>query len=380
MKAESQRRQSNFELLRVVSMFFIVIYHIIYHGNVIENCTNQGLSLIFTILELITIVHVNSFILVSGYFQSKSNFKQSKVWALINSSLFYKAAIIIIFSFLGYISLSKVAILKELFFLNLEQYWFIKVYLFLYCLSPFLNKFINSLDKKYYQKFLLVSFVIFSLIPYFTGNQAFSNDGYSLYNFVFLYFIGAYLRRFPINKSYLFKKCSKNLLRLTLIIVFFYCAFINYLIFTTSNSLIGTNSLVNEISNNLIDMTLAYSNPIIMLQSVAFFLLFETINIKSNFINNISKLTLGIYMIHDNNFVRGKLYEMTNISTAPINSYSFILYVIFIACLIFVSCAVIEWLRQFIFRLIYERKFSIKIREKYYKFIHSFRISSEVDS
>ncbi len=325
-------------------------------------------------LELITIVHVNSFVLITGYFQSKLKFKQSKLWTLINSSIFYKIIIIGILTCLGYITLSKVDFLKELFVLNINQYWFVKVYLFLYCLSPFLNRLIDNLDKKYYQKFLLVLFFLFSIIPYFTGNQAFDNNGYTLYNFIFLYFIGGYLRRYPISKSYFFKRCSKNLLRLILFLIFSFCVIINYLIFNTSINLLNVNSVIGEIANNFTTMTIMYSNPIVIIQSVAFFLLFETFNIKSKLINNISKLTLGIYMIHDNSYLRKVLFEVTGISSSIIDSYMFVFYVILVAVLIFVVCAIIEFIRQKIFLFIYKRKISVRIRDKYYNWLHSLKI------
>ena len=367
------KRQSNFELLRIISMLFIVIYHLIFHGNIIKNCSNQGVAIIFTIIELITIVHVNSFILVTGYFQSNSKFKESKVWSLINSNLFYRIVIILILSILGYISLSKIEIVKEIFILNLNQYWFIKVYLFLYCLSPFLNKFINSLDKKYYQKLLLLLFVIFSFIPYFTGNQGFDNNGYTLYNFIFLYFIGAYLRKYPLSKSYIFKNISKSLLRVFFLFTFIFCVLLNFLLLTSSQALLNTNSFINEVANNTINMTLMYSNPIIIIQSIAFFLLFETFSIKSKLINNISKLTLGIYMIHDNSYLRPLILNFTKITNRSFNSYTSIIYLLLVALILYIVCAFIEYLRIAIFKFIYNRKISTKVREKYYKYLNNLK-------
>lgn len=373
MLQERNLKQSNFELLRIISMLFIIIYHCIYHGHVIENCTNDGIKLIFTIIELVTIVHVNSFVLITGYFQSKSKFKQAKIWSLINSSLFYRILIIIILTCLGCISLSKVDILRETFILNINQYWFVRIYIFLYCLSPFLNKLISNLDKRYYQKLLLVLFVLFSILPYITGNKAFDNSGYTLYNFIYLYLIGAYLRRYPISKSYIFNNCSKNLYRVVLASVFCFCVVVNYLIFNTSTSLLNTNSIINEIANNFISMTIMYSNPIVIIQAIAFFLLFETFDFKSKIINNISKLTLGIYMIHDNSYLRTIIYGVTDISNNVISSYRFIFYVIIVAFLLFIICGFIEFIRQKVFKFIYDRKISLKIRDRYYNWIHSLK-------
>ena len=366
-----EMRKSNFELLRIFSMLFIILYHMILHGKILQNCVNNGVSTIFNFLEYLVIVGVNIFILITGYFQSKSNFKQSKLWQLINSSLFYKAAIIIIFSSFGIIRLSKLEIFDELFILNLDEYWFIKYYFFLYCLSPFLNELINNLSKEKYRKLLIVSVIIFSIIPYITGMKAFPNDGYSLYNFILLYFIGAYFRKFCFEDNFIIKRFSKKLVRIVLLVTFFSCAILNYLIVTTSYSLQNINSIFNEVFGNLISMNIAYSNPIIMLQSLALFLLFSTFNIKSKFINSISKCVIGVYLIHDNNFVRKELYKFLHIDNRIITSYSFIFYSIGMALLIFAVCSLIEWFRQVIFRFIYRRKISQKLRTKYYDFINS---------
>lgn len=88
MEEKKVERNANFELLRIISMLFIVIYHMIIHGQVLNNCTNKNLYTILTIIEYITIIHVNSFVLLSGYYQSSGKFKQSKLWMLINSSFF----------------------------------------------------------------------------------------------------------------------------------------------------------------------------------------------------------------------------------------------------------------------------------------------------
>ena len=57
-------RQSNFELMRIVSMLFIIIWHIIVHGGII-NCTGT-LKLVIDFIYLFTVVHVNSFVLLTG--------------------------------------------------------------------------------------------------------------------------------------------------------------------------------------------------------------------------------------------------------------------------------------------------------------------------
>ena len=41
-----KERNSSYELMRIVSMFLIVLYHVILHGKMIENCENAGLKIL----------------------------------------------------------------------------------------------------------------------------------------------------------------------------------------------------------------------------------------------------------------------------------------------------------------------------------------------
>lgn len=373
----NKERVSNYELLRIVSMFFIVLYHTIHHGNIINNCTNEGLKIILEFIMLVIVVHVNSFVLVTGYFQSKSSFKQSKLWSIINANWFYKAFIVIIFAILNIEKFTTVDLFINFFPLNLTEYWFINPYLVIYCLSPFLNKFIDSLDKKTYQKLLIVLFIILSIFPYVTGNQIYPNDGFTLYNFVILYLIGAYLRRYPLKESYLFKNLSNNCFQIFTIVVFFACIIINYSFNRTAYSILGTNSLFDMFGYNIINMTRAYSNPIVIIQSLAFFTLFGTLNFKSKLINRLSKLTLGVYIIHDNLYIRRNIYKWIGIDGLEVISYKYIIYAILAALIIYIGCSFIECIRQLIFKSISKLKISRKIKENYYNYIRNIYIKPE---
>ena len=187
-------RKSNYELLRIISMLFIVLYHAIHHGKILTNCTNPTVMLIFQIIQFIIIVHVNSYILITGYFQCDKTFKQSKLWSIINTTLFYLVTITLVLVSTGVISLNSV----ELFNAISSEYWFIEIYILLYCICPFLNKFIASLSREDYRKLLLVLFILFSVIPYVTANRLFDNSGYTLYQFIYLYLIGAYFKKYQV--------------------------------------------------------------------------------------------------------------------------------------------------------------------------------------
>jgi surface polysaccharide O-acyltransferase-like enzyme len=194
-----KKRNSNYELLRITSMLMIVIYHIIAHSNILANTTGM-IHYILRFIEAILIVHVNSFVLVTGYYQCKSDFKFKKLVALNNQVWFYRAVICVVLILFNVITLNRVDVIRNIMPIDLGFYWFIDIYMLLYCLSPFLNILINKMDQKTFRKLLVTCFVVISLISTITKQQAvYNNNGYSLANFIFLYFIGSYFRIYKIE-------------------------------------------------------------------------------------------------------------------------------------------------------------------------------------
>ena len=371
-----QERNSNYELMRIISMFMIVVYHIIMHGHVLNNYQNEGAALLTQFIFFMTVVHVNSFILVSGYFQSTSKFKQSKLWSIINQSLFYRLVIMLILISFDVISLNKIEIFKEISIIDTTEYWFIKTYIYLYCLTPFINKFIETLSKKSYQKLLILLLVLFSIIPTITGGWTFENNGYTLYNFVFLYLISAYLRKYPLKDMYIFKPMTKRLYQIFMIIAFITTCSLNFVLTNYIDKIGNINSILGELNNYIGRASTTYSNPFVIIQTIAYFEFFGTLNIKSKVINKIASLTLGVYMIHDNSFIRANVYNWLKINNGPVYSYKFIIYIFIIAVVIYVACSLIEYLRKLLFSFIYKLKISEKVRNKYYQTINEINLSN----
>lgn len=71
-------------------------------------------------------------------------------------------------------------------------------------------------------------------------------------------------------------------------------------------------------------------------------------------------------MIHCNDYVTAHIYKWFGIVDGNHNRMRFIINVFGTAIIIFIVCSIIEYIRQIIFRFIYKRKLSCKIREKYY--------------
>ena len=370
------KRNSAYDLMKIISMFLIVLCHMINHGGIIQHVTNPTLKILIQLIFLGTLVHVNSFVLVTGYYQHDKSFRASKIWKLINASMFYKIIIMLIFVFILNHTISSLFVFKELMPFNLDEYWFIKMYIFLYFLSPFINVLIKHLNQKKHIQLLSVMFFIFSILPYVTGNQAFSNDGYTLYHFIFLYLIGAYLKKYPLQESYIFKYISKNMFQLLCILFFLFGWLGNFIVQQAMTTFANTHPIVQYLSNNLMSMNLAYSNPFIIIQSISYVLFFSTLNFHNRIITKISALTLGVYLIHEHSLVRNQLYTWLGMTMNNISSYSFVIKMFGVSVFVFVICMLVELVRQLLFKLIYKQKFSQSLCNKYHLWIENLYLKS----
>ena len=91
--------------------------------------------------------------------------------------------------------------------------------------------------------------------------------------------------------------------------------------------------------------------PLCIILSASIFRVFLNFHFSSKLINYLGGLTFGIYLIHDNNYVRMLLWQNNNSVIANIYNTSpsieiFILQSIGIILCVFSTCAIIEAIRQ----------------------------------
>lgn len=366
-------RQSNFELMRIISMIFIVLYHILVHGKILEHSTG-AIEIILIFLESLILVHVNSFILITGYFQSQSNMKLSRALSINNMTWFYKVVIMVILINIGLIS-SPDLITRIRTYLPIDYgtYWFIDNYLILYLISPILNQIINTSNKERLRKILFILFIIISLASTISRDVYFNSEiGRSLSVFILLYFMGAYIRKYPINTSYFMKpftKEAKKLIYLSLYILFAvvstFC-WVGYIQFMSID-----NAIIKSIGEIFGYMHISYASPIIILETIFYFLFFENLKVKSKFINIIASCTLAVYLISENIFIRDILYNLIGIIKIKTVNIKIIFYIIILTITIFILCIIIELIRRLIFDKIYKSKVACQIRKKYQNYFKS---------
>ena len=351
-----KKRESNFELLRIIAIFLVIIGHFNLHGNIPNLITNQGTMLFINTLisKLLCLGDVvnHIFMLLTGYFLIKSKLNYKNVIKLYLEMLFYSFIIELIAFLLGLEGVTIISLLKSLLPIFFGQ-WFVRYYIMFILFTPMLNKYINSIDRNTHKNNIIILLLVFSIIPMLSVNVfAFSN-----LTFFFLeYFIGSYIRlyNFTLTKTKLLLLLSINFLIIIIsIIVFNYIGNIinNSLVIGLSNYFLATNYSIFTIS-----------------LAISIFLLFKNINIGYNkFINYISSSVLSIYLIHDNHIVGKLIWSNYFPNTMFIDSILFVPMMILKCLSIFIICIIIDKVRILLFDKLFD-----KLSEKTEKFIRIF--------
>lgn len=187
------QRNSNIELLRFVLMTSICIWHVLVHGlnyKAIGTVVVEHGS-INLILMCILVPSVNCFMLISGYYGIR--FSGKKMFQFMFQAFFYFA----IGTVINYVIWNdfNIRLLKHIFPIMTNQWWFLTCYFILLILSPIINKGIESLQKSQFTLILVYLLLFNSLGP-------FRNDtGYSLTSILILYLLGRYLKMYSIILS-----------------------------------------------------------------------------------------------------------------------------------------------------------------------------------
>ena len=373
-----KQRLSNFELMRITSMFMIVVWHFIMHSNLLAR-TSGALNLFLNFIYIAFSVHVNSFVLVCGYFQYDKPIKLNKFFSLFTTTWFYKAVYALIFALSGIVVMSKLDLFFFLQPINYSYsygtfYWFINVYLIFYLLIPFFNIMIKNMSQKKHRYFIIILFILFSIIPWITRNQISNNDGMTILNFILLYFIGSYLGKYKIKDNYHFKIYSDNKRQLIILVLFIVSILVSFSLKPLSTYFSSfDNNFLKFIGEVMASSLTVFSSPFIIIQSILYLLFFETLKIKSRFINKISSLMFGVYLVHENVFVYNYIYQFlpTGVS-GSIDGFKVVIMVFAFSAVIFILSMLIELLRQKLFVAFNKLKIVTKVIFKVINYIKEF--------
>lgn len=203
-----KERDTSIELLRVIAMLMVTTLHALGHGGVLEQYDFGTPGYVFFyFIETLCIVAVNVFVLITGYFMVKSEFKISRVIKLLLQVEFFSVICLIFAKFLFHANIGLKGIMYTFLPLTSNTYWFVSAYIILIILAPILNILIKSINKQQHAMILFALTILFSIIPTFCfWSRDILGNGYNFVWFIVLYFTAAYIRLYGITSRF----CEKS--------------------------------------------------------------------------------------------------------------------------------------------------------------------------
>lgn len=323
---ESKRRLMGLDILKILSMFFIIIHHLSKHGGFYENTT--GFTKVFIgILNALFLPSVNIFVYTSAYLIiKKRNVTVKRYFYLYAQIVFYSLLTLIVTYCLKRQTFNIIEVIKCFLPITYPVFWFCREYLILYIISPLLLKMVQNLNKKQYS---IVVVAILSLILYCNVLKVSIvpfGRGFSFIWFIALFLLAGYQVGFGFNfKRYIF------------VVLFIVSTVLSYI-------KIYNYGLVVE-----------YCNFVVAIQTISLFNCLYDIDIKNKLISNvikyISTCTLGIYLIHDSSFFQSFIYDSVFKTYKYFNDKALFYFWMFVL-IIFTAGLIVEIIRKYVIRFI----------------------------
>lgn len=324
-------RNSRIELLRIVAMFLIVLSHACVHGGFSLEYVHVGTNRLFLQCSPLGNLGVDIFVIISGYFLCRKKSPYHKLSKLLPQVWFYSIGIYLVCRFCFGISYAPRDLVRVFLPGVFSEYWFFTVYTTLLFLIPALNIFLNAASRVQLRKFLLWMTVLWVLLPALTGEKWCSTE---LTQFILLYLLGAYMRRFPDNRFHnrsvqvgITAVCGLLLLLSNPVLDLFVPRF-PWLSGHGTDFFSRNSPLVLGCALGLFSLAV-YSRPFV-----------------SPLINAVAGCSFGIYLIHDNPAIRGILWTRLLPNVHHTGSRSLPLRMLGSTALVCAICVGIEWLRQ----------------------------------
>lgn len=323
-------RNSNIELLRIFAIIIIIAHHFVFHsgfwtipellGNVPPAVESKS-DWFLLALGWGGKMAINIFLLITGYFMCLSNITFKKFLKLFGEMVFYKLGIFLILLCCGAVAFSVTSLIRAMVPVGSITTDFLSCYLFFFLLIPFINKLIHAINKTEHAALLALLIGIYSV----WGSLSYVTVTFNYVSwFTVVYLIGAYIRLYP-AKAFDSKILTGFAMALCLALSWGTIPFCGYYLSIDCNRILA------------------------VLTSVSMFLFFKNLDLGCNrVVNAIASTTLGVLLIHDNGYMRERLWTQYLHCAQYRSSENVILYSLAVVLSIYAVCVVIDLLRQFI--------------------------------
>ncbi|WP_413546758.1 acyltransferase family protein [Bacteroides uniformis] len=260
-------RESNIELLRIVLMTIIIVWHLFVYGESFL----QTLATPSIYIAPLLVFPVDCFVFISGFYGLK--LKRDKLISLLCMLVTY-SILICIATTLSRGTFDIRAFAFSFFPVSTNYWYFFTLYVLLLIISPMLNV-CDNWDKAYFKKMLMLTgFFYLGIMSLLFGTKTGCIGDLPL--FIFIYLTGKYLKRFPVKLLI----SHRIILCLTLYVVSYLSVF------------------VFQNDTQWVIRCISYNNPVVVLMAIEFFYLFKMLKLGTNrVVNMISSTVFASYIV-----------------------------------------------------------------------------------
>lgn len=329
----STARISNIEILRIVCMVMIILFHYYLYGAFSKEMDVTASYVVMQLLSSGSKIGVDVFVVITGYFLITQEFRWLKLCKFFSCTYFWSLVILAFAIFMfGVDQLAPDRILESLFPLT-PLNWFARSYFILYIMFPLLNRFIFRVSRRTLGCVILVLTMYFYVVPTVLGGTR-GGYGNSTFMFADMYMIGAYIRQYGNERLAGQLKIAGVL---GLIVLASSVLFFDYM---------GLSDPFYRIQSNVLSCTKSGENVFALMAAMGLFVWAKDVRMAFHpRINTIAATTFGIYLIHDNSFVSMWLWNDVMQGYRFYDTPFAVPHMILSAAAVFAVCSGLEYIR-----------------------------------
>lgn len=299
---DRQTRDSGIELLKIFAIFVIVINHTVQSlTNEAYNIPNNGFvidisrattniqCILLQIFRHFGVLGNSVFFIGSAWFLLKSKNWNKKKWLFMVIEIWVVSIVIFIITYIilhGNISIG--IIISSLFPTTFGNNWYMTCYLLFYPIHPILNSIVNMMNQRQLFRSTLVMVFLYVFMNFINCSWFFSS---AIILWITIYFAIAYMQKYLMS-------FVDNIRENIILFIIGVIGFIGIILIT------DICGLYSQVLSDKVMRWVNNCNPFLLAMSIAMFNIARNIHFKNRFINYISKLSLLIYIIHENIILR----------------------------------------------------------------------------
>ncbi|MBQ7886530.1 MAG: acyltransferase [Clostridia bacterium] len=350
-----QKRHQGIDLMRVLCMLLIILYHIQGHGQLIASKHISPLNhALIVFMQSIYQAAVDGYALISGYIGYQSRQKYSSLILLWLRVLFYSVGITAAVWFVSPATVSHAAIKDSFFPLLKGQYWYFSAYVGCFMLAPLVRSAITQLSHRENTLYLGGILLVFSFLPYIMRTDPFytANGNHALWLLI-LYALGMYIRKYDPFSNFSVKGVSLLL----------GCACVLQI---SARPILGP--VIRFLTEKSVSQWyfIAHDSPTTLLLAVLMLALFSKLSFSCNnlFFRQLVSASFSVYLIHDHPLIRQHVIIPLGARLANLPSLLLIPCLFACALFIYLLCACLDYLREKLFSLLRIRTLLTLIESK----------------